>query len=71
MGSVLNKLGSKKSNAIPSSANKIEVPASVNATGYPSSRAAQMRTIKRIGIISIIYIAPLLLLNLERAEIKK
>jgi hypothetical protein len=33
MGRVLNKLGSKKSNAIPRSANKIEVPASVNATG--------------------------------------
>ena len=31
IGKVLNKLGSKKSNAIPSSANKIEVPARVKA----------------------------------------
>jgi hypothetical protein len=33
MGRVLNKLGSKKSIVIPKSANKIEVPAKVNATG--------------------------------------
>ena len=33
IGRVLNKLGSKKSNAIPSIANKIEVPARVKATG--------------------------------------
>jgi hypothetical protein len=33
MGRVLNKLGSKKSNAMPRRANKIEVPARVKATG--------------------------------------
>ena len=58
MGNVLNKFGSKKSNAIPMRANRIEVPASVNATGYPRSKAPQMRRIKIIGIISMFYIAP-------------
>jgi hypothetical protein len=33
MGMVLNKLGSKKSSDAPKSANKIEVPARVKATG--------------------------------------
>ena len=46
MGRVLNKLGSKKSIVTPRSANKIEVPAKVNATGYPNSRAEQIKTIK-------------------------
>tara|TARA_Y100000996_G_scaffold314618_1_gene250842 strand:- start:4 stop:219 length:216 start_codon:yes stop_codon:yes gene_type:complete len=71
MGKVLNKLGSKKSNAMPMSANKIEVPARVKATGYPSNRAVQIRIIKSIGIISIVYIAPLFQIMLKPVEIKK
>ena len=54
MGIVLNRLGSKKSNAMPRSANKIEVPARVKATGYPSSKVMQIKTIRIIGIISIL-----------------
>ena len=71
IGKVLNKFGSKKSNAIPMRANRIEVPASVNATGYPRSKAPQIKRIKIIGIISMFYIAPLFQLKLKLMEIKK
>jgi len=71
MGNVLNKLASKKPKMIPRRANNIEVPAKVNATGYPSSRAMQIRAINRMGIISIIYKAPLIRQMLKLLEIRK
>ena len=36
-------------------ANNIETPDSVNATGYPSSNAEQMRTSNSKGTISILF----------------
>ena len=71
MGNVLNKLASKKPKMIPRRANNIEVPAKVNATGYPTSSAMQIRAIKRMGIISIIYEAPLIPQMLKLLEIRK
>ena len=37
-------------------ANNIETPDSVNATGYPSSNAEQMRTSNSKGTISILFL---------------
>jgi len=71
MGSVLNKLASKKPKMIPRRANNIEVPANVNATGYPASRAMQIIAINRMGIISIIYEAPLIPQMPKLLEIRK
>ena len=71
MGNALNKLASKKPKTIPRRANNIEVPAKVNATGYPTSNAIQIRAINRMGIISIIYRAPLIPQMIKLLEIRK
>ena len=48
------KFTSKNPNTIPIPANKIEVPARVNATGYPKSSAPHTQIISSSAIISII-----------------
>ena len=48
-------VGSKIPRGIQINANIIDTPAKVNATGKPTSKAAQIRISSRKGITSIFY----------------